>query len=660
MHKLITLLVISLLSIPLNGQTTEHLSLSYNKVNELKTGDEHIFELEAASDQFIYGYADQISVDVVVTILNPDGTQLALFDSPARGPEVYHFETSSEGTYTIKITPFEEEEGKYAMKLIKSEPVAKDPVGRINQMLCRYDNQEGPGAVVAVVKDGQEIFSNAYGLANVEHNIALTNESVFDIASVSKQFGAFSIALLVDQGKISLDDDIRSIIPEVPDFGHTITIRHLVHHMSGVRDWPATLALGGWRMDDVISFDQILRMVENQKDLNFIPGDEYVYSNTGYNLLAEVVNRVSGQSFREFTEEHIFKPLAMNATHFQDNHQEVVKNKVYAYGQGSEGYNQPANGLTALASSSLFTTASDLIKWCLNFEDKTVGSQQVHEMMNQKGVRNNGEEINYAFGQSLTDYKGTLRISHSGGWAGFRTYLVRFPEQSLSVIFLSNMSNANPGGDALRIADLYLDLPEEVSEEPANEIVENEHKDVVSVDLNLLTKYTGTFTIQAGPPADITLEDGHLFVQVAGQQRFELIPLSDSLFKVDVPGIDAKVTFHMGPDGLVNKGTLHQGGDIPLNRIEPWDPDENTLNEYTGRYYSPELDTHYEIEIEDGTLVARHFSNGSINLTEVEIDKFNGSTWYFSQVEFTRNEDGAISGMLISSGRVRNVKLNKV
>ena len=283
-------------------------------------------------------------------------------------------------------------------------------------------------------------------------------------------------------------------------------------------------------------------------------------------------------------------------------------------------------------------------------------------MIHQKGIRNNGEEINYAFGHSLTDYKGTLRISHSGGWAGFRTYLVRFPEQSLSVIFLSNMSNANPGGDALSVADLYLEIEEEPTEkEEMTEVSEStEDAESVRVETELLEKYAGRYTIGSGPIAEITMEEDQLFVQVTGQPKFQLIPLSDSLFKVDVQGIDAKLTFHLGQDDLVSGATLHQGGDIPVKRIEPWDPDEEELASYSGRYYSPELKTHYELEVIDGQLVAKHFRNGDIHLTVVEKDQFNGNAWYFGQIEFTRNAKDELSGMLVSSGRVRNVAFEKV
>ncbi|UCD24748.1 MAG: beta-lactamase family protein, partial [Gemmatimonadota bacterium] len=214
----------------------------------------------------------------------------------------------------------------------------QDPLQlQVDSMFHEYDRTDSPGWAVLVVQDGEVVLSRGYGMANLEHQVPIRPNTVFDIASVSKQFAGMAISMLVERGDISLDDDVRQYIPELADFGHTITIRHLVHHLSGLRDWPGTLAVAGWRMDDVISFDQILTMAFNQDALNFEPGAEYSYSNTGYNILAEVVARVSGQTFREWTDANIFRPLGMTNTHFHDDHTEVVPNRAYGYHRASSG-----------------------------------------------------------------------------------------------------------------------------------------------------------------------------------------------------------------------------------------------------------------------------------------------------------------------------------
>jgi CubicO group peptidase (beta-lactamase class C family) len=232
-----------------------------------------------------------------------------------------------------------------------------------------------------------------------------------------------------------------------------------VHHTSGIRDWPGTLAIGGWDYQDVMSFQQILRMAYHQRELNFAPGDAYAYSNTGYNLLAEIVARVSGTSFRAFTDERIFKPLGMRSTHFHDDHTEIVPGRAESYRPGpGGGYRHVTSSLTALGSSSLFTTIEDLAKWIANFEaDRpAVGGPTVVRRLHERGVLNSGEAIAYAFGQSVGSYRGLRTISHTGSWAGYRSVLTRFPEQRFAIAILANTADMNPSSLANGIADLYL------------------------------------------------------------------------------------------------------------------------------------------------------------------------------------------------------------
>ena len=277
---------------------------------------------------------------------------------------------------------------------------------RVDELFTAFDRPDSPGAAVLVVRDSEVVYRKGFGQANLEHGVSITPSTVFDIASMSKQFAGMSIAMLVEAGRIDLEDDIRTYLPDLPDFGHTITVDHLLHHTSGIRDWPGTLAVAGWRMDDVISFEQILTMARNQQDLNFTPGAEYSYSNTGYNILAALVAQVSGQTFREWTHANLFQPLGMADTHFHDNHAEIVENRARGYARNADGFQNLPNGLTALGSSSLYTTIDDLAKWIFNFDAGRVGGLSVIERMQQRGVLNDGEEIRYAFGQSVGEYRG--------------------------------------------------------------------------------------------------------------------------------------------------------------------------------------------------------------------------------------------------------------
>jgi CubicO group peptidase (beta-lactamase class C family) len=269
----------------------------------------------------------------------------------------------------------------FALTSIASAQTNSDPLTKkVDQLFAAWDKPESPGAAIAVIKDGAVTYQRGYGSANLEYNIPITPKTVFHVASVSKQFTAFAITLLVNQGKLSLDDDIRKHLPEVPDFGKKITIRHLLHHTSGLRDQWVLLAMAGWRLDDVITKEHILKIVRHQKELNFDPGEEHVYSNTGYTLLAVIVERVSGKSFREYTEANIFKPLGMTSTHFHDDHEMIVKNRAYSYAPVKDaGFKLAALNYANVGATSLFTTAEDLVRWVLNFEDKKVGGAAVIE-----------------------------------------------------------------------------------------------------------------------------------------------------------------------------------------------------------------------------------------------------------------------------------------
>lgn len=328
---------------------------------------------------------------------------------------------------------------------------------KVDQLFVEWNRPDSPGAAVAVTRDGEVIYKQGYGMANLEYDIPITPTTIFDIASVSKQFAAFAIVILSHQGKLSIDDDIRIHLPDVPDFGHTITIRHLLHHTSGLRDWVQSLVIAGDLMDDVISFKHILKMARHQKVLNFEPGAAYLYSNTGYNLLAEIVETVTGDSFREWTDTHIFKPLGMTNSHFHDDYEMILKNRAYSYqAVENSGFKHAVNNTTALGSSSLYSTVEDLAKWILNFEDTRIGEQTVIEQMHQRGVLNNGEQIDYAFGLNIGKYRTLKTVGHSGSWRGFRSHLMRFPDQKFGVVILCNLDTFNPLGLAEKVADIYL------------------------------------------------------------------------------------------------------------------------------------------------------------------------------------------------------------
>lgn len=315
-----------------------------------------------------------------------------------------------------------------------------------------------PGCAVGIARDSKVIFSGAYGMANLEQNLPLTPDSVFDIASVSKQFSATSILLLEKDGKLSLHDDIRKYLPELPEYGKTITILHLLNHTSGLRDYLTLFDLAGINTDSVTTSDDALAYLSRQKALNFDPGSRHLYSNSGYFLLSLIVQRVSGQSLRDFAAENIFQPLAMTHTQFRDSHTLLIPDRALAYDPLENGtrFALALSYFEQNGDGGVHTTVGDLLKWQENFDTATVGGPALLANLQQPGVLNSGKTLDYAKGLRIANYRGLPTIGHTGSWSGYRAALLRFPAQRFSVVCLCNRSDANPSLRIKRIADIYL------------------------------------------------------------------------------------------------------------------------------------------------------------------------------------------------------------
>ena len=390
-----------------------------------------------------------------------------------------------------------------------------------------------PGAAVGVLWNGEVVHRAGYGTAHLDHGIPIGPGTVFDIASISKQFGAMAALLLESEGDLDLDADVRGYVPELPDFGAVITARQLIHHTGGIRDWPHTMALGGIGFTDVISFEKILRMLYQQQAINFEPGSEYAYSNTGYNLLARVIEVQSEMTFREYTESRIFGPLGMTSTHFSDDYLEVVPGRAESYTPiDGGGFQRMPNQLTALASSSLHTSIDDFIRWMENYETGQVGGEEMLRTMVQRGVLTGGDTLDYAHGLSVTDYRGLPTFGHGGSWVGYRTNFVRFPEQNLSIAVFCNVSDCDPAGRARRVAEVFIgDLMGPEPEAPGSEA----DADGPTLSAEQLREYAGSYR---SPELDSTYDlevdaEGRL---VAGHWRNDpsvLSPTGDDEFAGD-------------------------------------------------------------------------------------------------------------------------------
>jgi CubicO group peptidase (beta-lactamase class C family) len=313
----------------------------------------------------------------------------------------------------------------------------------IDSVFAPYSSRQAPGCAVGVSRDGRLAFAKGYGSADLEHDTPITPSTPFYIASVSKQFTAMSIVLLAQDGRLTLDDSVRQWVPEVPSFGSPITIRQLLYHTSGLRDYFTLLALSGWPSDGPLTERQFLELISRQKNLNFAPGEEFLYSNTGYALLAVVVQRVSGKSLRDYAAEHIFKPLGMTHTEFRDDHHRLIAHRAIGYqpADGSFRISQPE--FDVVGDGGLYSTVEDLAKWDDNFRTGRVGGKGGIALLQESGRLNNGQTIPYALGLTVSQTRGLKTYSHRGAYGGYRSALVRYPEKGLSVITLCNTAAAS-------------------------------------------------------------------------------------------------------------------------------------------------------------------------------------------------------------------------
>ena len=332
------------------------------------------------------------------------------------------------------------------------------PEGRLDLIFEPWSMRGAPGCAVSVMRGGDLLFAKGYGDANLEYDVPITPASVFHVASVSKQFTALAVGLLVADGRVSWDDDIRRYVPELPDFGEPVTLRHLAHHTSGIRDQWSLLQMAGWRWEgDVITQGDVLDLLSRQTAVHFPPGSRYLYSNSGYTLLAVVVERVSGRTLREFTTTRVFEPLGMTQTTFRDDHTMIVRNRAYAYESGrAGGYRLSIPDFAVVGASSLFTTVQDLARWNRNFRTGEVGGRDVLRQLQEQGALAGGARISYGFGLVHGTHRGRPTIGHGGTDAGYRSEFLRFPGEDLGVAVLCNTRTADPGRLARDAADVFL------------------------------------------------------------------------------------------------------------------------------------------------------------------------------------------------------------
>ncbi|HEY3705543.1 MAG TPA: serine hydrolase domain-containing protein [Terracidiphilus sp.] len=424
----------------------------------------------------------------------------------------------------------------------QAQTLSPETTANIDKLFEKWNRPDSPGCALGVYQNGQIAYEHGYGMANLNDDVTITPATVFHVASMSKQFTAASIILLAEQGKLSLDDDVHKYIPELPDFGEHITLRHLMHHTSGVRDQWALLGLAGWRYSqDLITDDDVMSVMIHQKALNFKPGEKFLYSNSGFTLLALVVKRVSGLSLREYTTKNIFEPLGMTHTHFRDDHEEVIKHDALGYEQDGERkpWRMNLTNFDTAGATSLHTTVEDLQLWDENFYHPRVGGPEFVKQMLEPGRLNNGKQQDYASGLSIGTYKGLPTVGHGGADAGYRSDIVRFPGQHFTVTALCNRADASPGSLTRQVADIVL---AKLIKEPAAAPQKDAAKPtgVVALTAKQMQAIAGTYWKRDEDDYQrVVLKDGSLQLDFGGNEYHALKPFAESHFHIaDVPWTD--------------------------------------------------------------------------------------------------------------------------
>ncbi|WP_318308061.1 serine hydrolase domain-containing protein [Flagellimonas crocea] len=504
----------------------------------------------------------------------------------------------------------------------------------IDSLFLEWNRPNHPGGAIAVMKGNDVVFSKAYGLASLEYLIPNTTKTEFNVASVSKQFSSLGIVKLHLEGKLSIDDTIDTYIDGLADFGSKITIRQMMHHTSGLRSLHALFALAGWRNDDARTNEDLDRIMELQTDLNFEPGSEYLYCNTGYMFLANIIEKVAEKPFVDYMKEDIFVPLGMEDTYVEDRYDRIVPNNATSYYKQRKGFIRAVEYWGYVGSGNIHTTTSDLLKYLKNYYDPLPGWENAFAMMPTLDPLNDGSYNQYALGVNVDKLMGKKRIGHGGSIGGFRSNIAVFPEEKISIAIITNFSSSNPGGKSNKIAEVLF-----------GQTLSPKSIEPIKISPKTMESYVGTYwDHETYEEQEVSINGDTLFL---GNSKTVFLPIKPKTFEAIRSGtqiIFDKNTFTYVP---------HSGKPQTFKRYTERSITQELAQEYVGSYYSPEIHTSYAIHTNGDKLYAFHIKHGEIPLEQKFKDLVEGD-YPLRTLKFTR-ENGEINGVLISNGRVRNL-----
>ena len=623
----------------------------------LARGDTARYRFDADSNVIARVAVDQISANTLVRILSPRGRVLRTVNATPRGLERLHVEIGEQGIQQIEVIPVDSAVGDFSITLVAREVLSKDPRTFAAQLLAPYDRTDGPGAAVAVWRGGRTLFAKGYGMANLAYTVPFTATTPTNIGSTSKQFTAFAVMLLVEQGTLRLDDDVRKHIPELPDLGRTVTVRNLLTHTSGYRELYNGLSLAGRRFDegDHVDRSEVISIVQHQPALQNAPGAEFNYNNTGFALTALIVERVSGMTFPEFMQREVFGPIGMTHTMVRSDRHGTVPGATEGYTRGANGEWRTLGDLPAsMGAGAIYTTLGDLQRWVENYAHPRVGTAASIAQMMTPFTLTTGKSTGYGMGL-FVDTQGPLkRIQHGGADVAHRSMLAYYPEIDAGVTVQSN----DAGFDsqmAFRIAQAFF---AELTPAPKPKVAGA----AASFDPARFDEFVGRYALDAAPQfvMSFTRSADSLFTQATGQSRLQLTATSDSTFAIR--GVEASVTFLRDAQRKVVGLTLNQNGVQRATRLagdapKAWAPTAVELNAFAGRFFSEELEAYYTISVKDGVLIVENRRSSAVKMAPGAKDTFVVDA---TTLIFERDRNGQVIGFYAGNTRTRDVRFARV
>ncbi|HET8712328.1 MAG TPA: serine hydrolase domain-containing protein [Gemmatimonadales bacterium] len=520
---------------------------------------------------------------------------------------------------------------------------------RVDDIFRQYASSQSPGCVIGVAKQGRVLLERAYGMADLERNVPLSPASILEAGSVSKQFTAAAILLLARDGKLNLDDPVRRWMPELPAFMQSITLRHMLHHTSGLRDWGSIAGIGGWpRNTRALDHAMVLQIIARMRELNFPPGSEYEYSNSNYNLLSMVVERVSGESFPEFTRRRIFQPLGMTSTSWRDDAMRVVRNRALSYDKDSSAWRAERAVENIYGNCCLLTTVGDLLKWNAAFDSTRLGGPGLRAEQERRGVLSNGQQISYAAGLFTGTYRGQPWVGHGGATSGYRAYLVRYTDPGVSAAVLCNAGDADPETMADSVSGFLLTFGGRTT--PAAPSRVNAPAAAIADKAGL---YRNLRDMRA---QRLRVTNGNLETE----SGIELVPIDRGGTTFQAARGGSRLVFQRRADGHYDLRIVSTQSDtVPADWVAEADTARAALGEYAGVYESPEADATMRVALDSsGALtVSRVFApGGTWRMRPLYRDGFGIGP---GVLVFSRDPTGRVDGFRFTTGRVRNLRFER-